>query len=63
MGVVPAIFLVNKTSLGDRKVPETWADLLNEEFEDSVALPMADLDLFNALLANLLQGFRDGWNT
>ena len=57
MGVVPAIFLVNKTSLGDRKMPETWSDLLSEEFEDSVALPMADLDLFNALLANLYKDF------
>ena len=30
---------------------------ISEEFEDSVALPMADLDLFNALLANLYKDF------
>ena len=57
MGVVPAIFLVNTTTLGERKMPETWADLLSEEYENSVALPMADLDLFNALLATVYKDF------
>ena len=57
MGVVPAVFLVNKGVLGDRKVPETWADILSEEFEDSVALPMNDLDLFNALVINIYKEF------
>lgn len=50
MGVVPAVFLVNKTALKDRKVPQTWDEILSDEFENSVALPMADLDLFNALI-------------
>lgn len=53
MGVVPAVFLINKTVLGNRKVPETWEEILSEEFEDSVALPMNDLDLFNALIINI----------
>ena len=53
MGVVPAVFLINKTVLGDRKPPQTWEDILSEEFEDSVALPMNDLDLFNALIINI----------
>ena len=57
MGVVPAVFLINKGVLGDRKVPETWADILSEEFEDSVALPMNDLDLFNALVINIYKEF------
>ena len=47
----------NKGVLGDRKVPETWADILSEEFEDSVALPMNDLDLFNALVINIYKEF------
>lgn len=59
MGVVPAVFLINKNALGDRKAPETWADLLSEEFEDSVALPMNDLDLFNALVITIYKEFGD----
>ncbi|NLL75815.1 MAG: ABC transporter substrate-binding protein [Clostridiales bacterium] len=50
IGVVPAIFMVNTELLGDRPLPESWADLLRPEFEDTVALPMQDLDLFNAVL-------------
>lgn len=57
MGVVPAVFLINKNALGDRKAPETWEDLLGEEFEDSVALPMNDLDLFNALVVTIYKEF------
>ncbi len=50
IGVVPAIFMVNTELLADRPFPESWADLLKPEFEDTVALPMRDLDLFNAVL-------------
>ena len=57
MGVVPAVFLINKTALGNRRVPETWEDLLSEEYEDSVALPMNDLDLFNALVITIYKEF------
>ena len=63
-GVVPAVFVVNKEELNGRKVPKTWADILSEEFEDSVAVPMGDLDLFNALVVSLykdygMQGIKD----
>lgn len=57
MGVVPAVFLINKTVLGDRKPPEVWEDILSEELEDSVALPMNDLDLFNALIINIYKDY------
>ena len=57
MGVVPAVFLINTQALGDRKVPETWEDILSEEYEDSVALPMNDLDLFNALVITIYKEF------
>ncbi len=57
MGVVPAVFLVNTQALGERKAPETWADILSEEYEDSVALPMNDLDLFNALVVTIYKEF------
>ncbi len=53
IGVIPAIFLVNKIALGDRKMPETWNDLFAPEFENSVALPLSDLDLFNAIVLNI----------
>lgn len=59
MGVVPAVFLINVNALGDRKAPETWGDILSEEYEDSVALPMNDLDLFNALVVTIYKEFGD----
>lgn len=53
IGVVPAVFMVNTELLGDIPFPESWADLLKPEFEDTVALPMQDLDLFNAVLLSI----------
>lgn len=56
-GVVPAVFLVNLDELNGREVPKTWDDILSPEFEDSVAVPMGDLDLFNALVVNLYKEY------
>lgn len=56
-GVVPAVFLVNLDELNGRDIPRTWADLLSEEFEDSVGVPMGDLDLFNALVVNIYKEY------
>lgn len=53
LGVVPAVFLVNKEMLGDRKLPRKWADILKSEFEKSVSLPISDFDLFNSILINI----------
>src|SRR3712207_9525220 len=53
IGVVQAIFLVNKTALGNRKMPESWLDILSEEFENSISLPIADFDLFNSILVHI----------
>lgn len=53
IGAVPAIFMVNTELLGDRPLPKSWADLLKPEFADTIALPMQDLDLFNAVLLNV----------
>jgi ABC-type Fe3+ transport system, periplasmic component len=57
IGVVPAIFTVNKEILGDRKFPESWKDLLSEDFRESIALPMKDLDLFNAILLHIYKEY------
>lgn len=57
IGVVPAIFMVNTELLGDRPFPESWEDLMQPEFEDTVALPMQDLDLFNAVLLGIYQKY------
>jgi ABC-type Fe3+ transport system substrate-binding protein len=54
---VPAIFLVDTLELGDRKVPRTWEDLLSEDLEGSVSLPVEDLDLFNAVTLRLEHRF------
>ncbi len=53
IGAVPAVFLVNKDALGERKMPSTWEEILNGEFENSVSLPVGDFDLFNAILLNI----------
>ncbi|WP_143319028.1 ABC transporter substrate-binding protein [Clostridium sp. HBUAS56010] len=53
IGVVAAIFMVNTKVLGDRPMPESWADLMKPEFENSISLPMKDLDMFNAFLLHI----------
>lgn len=57
LGVVPAVFLVNKDELKGRKIPETWEDLLKPEFEKSVSLPISDFDLFNSILINIYKTY------
>jgi ABC-type Fe3+ transport system substrate-binding protein len=59
IGVVPAVFLVNKDALNGREVPKGWADILKPEFEKSVSLPVGDFDLFNALLVHIHRMFGD----
>lgn len=53
IGVVPAIFIVNKALLGDREKPVSWADILKPEFARSISLPIADFDLFNSILIHI----------
>lgn len=57
IGVVPAVFLVNKEEIGDREYPRTWEDLFKEEFEGEVSLPVGDFDLFNAILLNIYKKY------
>lgn len=57
IGVVPAIFMVNTQLLGERKMPESWSDLLKPEFANSLAIPMQDLDMFNAILLGLYKEY------
>ncbi len=60
IGVVPAVFLVNKNELNGRKMPESWEDILKPEFEKSVSLPIGDFDLFNAILLNIYKKYGEG---
>ncbi len=53
LGIVPAVFLVNKDEMKGRKVPESWEELMSGDFENNVSLPISDFDLFNALLLNI----------
>ena len=53
IAVVPAVFLVNTEVLGGRPVPQSWKELLNPVYERSVSLPVADFDLFNAILLTI----------
>ena len=57
IGVVPAVFLVNKEEIGDREFPKTWKDILKEEFQGEVSLPVGDFDLFNAILLNIYKEY------
>lgn len=57
LAVVPAVFLVNKEELNGRKIPVSYKDILKEEFENSVSLPIGDFDLFNAILLNIYKNF------
>lgn len=57
IGAVPAVFMVNTDILGERKFPKSWSDLLKPEFENSIALPMQDLDMFNAVLLNIYKEY------
>jgi ABC-type Fe3+ transport system substrate-binding protein len=59
ISVVPAVFMVNHAELGDLPVPRTWADLLKPEYEQNVALPVGDFDLFNAILLSIHKDFGD----
>ncbi len=53
VSLVPAVFMLNLEEQGDLPEPKTWADLLRPEFENKVALPVGDFDLFNAILLNI----------
>lgn len=57
LGVVPAIFLVNRDMLGDREVPRSWKDILKPEFKKSVSFPISDFDLFNSILVNINKNY------
>jgi len=59
ISVVPAAFMVNRDELGDLPVPRTWSDILKPEFEQKVALPVGDFDLFNAILLSIHKEFGD----
>ncbi len=57
IGVVPAVFLVNTDELGDLPMPETWEDLLQPGFENSISLPVGDFDLFSSLLIHIYKRY------
>ncbi|MCK9451976.1 MAG: ABC transporter substrate-binding protein [Bacteroidales bacterium] len=57
IAVVPAVFLVNTQIIGDRPMPQSWEDLLDPVFANSISLPVSDFDLFNAILLTLSQRY------
>jgi ABC-type Fe3+ transport system substrate-binding protein len=60
LGIVPAVFLVNKDELKGRRIPQSWDELMSGEFENNVSLPISDFDLFNALLLNIYKLYGEG---
>ncbi|MEA1975674.1 MAG: ABC transporter substrate-binding protein [Bacillota bacterium] len=57
IGVVPAVFLINTNELNGRELPTIWEELLTEEYENKVSLPIGDFDLFNAILLNVYKKY------
>ncbi|WP_101696341.1 ABC transporter substrate-binding protein [Clostridium minihomine] len=53
IGVVAAVMMVNTAALGNRPFPESWEDLMRPEFENSVSIPVRDLDMFNTLILHI----------
>ena len=54
IAVVPCVFLVNENNLNGKKIPTSWEELLfSGNYEDSVAIPLSDLDMFNALVVTI----------
>lgn len=61
IGAVPAVFGVNLNRLCGRAVPESWAQLLQPEYENSVAVPEQDADLFEAIMLSIRNAYgREG---
>jgi len=59
LGAVPAVFLVNGAELGGRRLPESWEDVLDPVFRDSLSLPVGDFDLFNGIMLAIHKRFGD----
>lgn len=57
IGGVPAVFMVNLQEIGNLPIPESWNDILDEKFQQKVALPVGDFDLFNGILLNIYKDF------
>ncbi len=53
LGTVPAIVLANPAELGERKVPDSWEEILSPEYAGSLSVPMGDFDLFDGLVLTL----------
>jgi ABC-type Fe3+ transport system substrate-binding protein len=59
LGMVPAVFLVNRNLLGDDPAPRTWEDVLHPRFRGRLVLPVGDFDLFNGMLLTLAARYGD----
>jgi len=58
LAVVPAVFLVDRTQLAEGEaVPRTWQEILGPRFEDKIAMPVGDFDLFNGILLTIWKRF------
>ncbi len=60
LGVVPAVFLVDKTQLEEGEdIPRTWQEILGPRFKGKVSMPVGDFDLFNGILLTIWKEFGD----
>lgn len=60
VSIVPCVFLVNENNLEGRKMPLSWEELLfSGNYDDSVAIPLNDLDMFNAILVNIYAKWKE----
>ncbi|PID82673.1 MAG: hypothetical protein CSB16_00095 [Clostridiales bacterium] len=49
-GAVPSVFLSNKSASEENDIPRSWEELINGNSNTKIALPVADLDIVNAVL-------------
>jgi len=56
-GVVTAVFVINSKIFQNKKPPKTWEDLLDPKYENMIALPSADSNLFSAILLYIYKEF------
>ncbi len=50
VAVVPCVFLTVKSGLDEGDCPRSWDELLSDDFDSKITLPLKDLDIVNAVL-------------
>ncbi len=55
LAIVPAVFVYNKIKCDNP--PKSWEELLSGEYENKLAIPVLDLDMYDALIITIFDKF------